>query len=73
MSRYLGFENDLSFKYIPVKQVEINYGFSYYLSSPQMRFLPKIQDENKIAVWSYLMVSYSFTALKRSRSKNSKP
>ena len=63
VNKYLGFENDLSLKYIPIKNIEINYGFSFFKGSSSMKYLPKMLDENKAAVWSYLMVSYSFTAV----------
>ncbi|MBB4802557.1 MULTISPECIES: hypothetical protein [Flavobacterium] len=63
MSKFLGFENDFSIKYMPVREIEINYAFSFYKSSGAMQYLPKIQDENKLALWSYLMVSYNFNAL----------
>lgn len=62
-SRFLGFENDLSLKYVPIKQLEINCAFSLYQPTDSMRNLPKIQDTNKPAFWSYLMVSYSFDAV----------
>jgi hypothetical protein len=55
---YLGFENDISFRYNLTKRIELNYGFSYLLSESQMSDLPKIIDSNKIAIWNYLMVSY---------------
>lgn len=60
--KFLGFENDISLKYIPAKALEINYAFSFYQSTDAMKYLPKIKDENKTAFWSYLMVSYSFNA-----------
>lgn len=69
-ARFLGFENDFSLKYIPIKELEINYAFSFYQSTDSMKYLPKIQDENKLAVWSYLMISYSFNALNLKRYKN---
>jgi hypothetical protein len=56
--KFLGFEQDLSFRYSIQKKLELNGGFSYFLSSPTMAFLPKIQDPYKIATWSYLMFSY---------------
>ncbi len=62
MTKFLGFENDISLKYLPVKELEINYAFSFYKSTDTMRYLPKIQNENKLAIWSYLMISYSFNA-----------
>lgn len=70
ISKFLGFENDLSLKYIPVKELEINYAFSFYKSTDSMKYLPKIQDENKLALWSYLMISYSFNAVNVKRYKN---
>jgi len=63
MTKFLGFENDLSLKYVPVKELEINYAFSFYNSANIMKYLPKIQNENKLALWSYLMVSYSFNVV----------
>lgn len=69
-TKFLGFENDFSLKYIPVKELEINYAFSFYKSTNAMKYLPKIQDENKLAIWSYLMVSYSFNAVNVKRYKN---
>jgi hypothetical protein len=63
-NKYLGYENDLSLKYSLNKSVEINSGISYTLSSPLMSELPKIVDAGKIALWGYLMVSYSISALK---------
>ena len=69
-SKFLGFENDVSVKYIPVKELEINYAFSFYKSTDSMKYLPKIQDENKLALWSYLMISYSFNAVNIKHYKN---
>jgi len=70
MTKFLGFENDISLKYIPLKELEINYAFSLYHSTDAMKYLPKIQDENKLALWSYLMISYSFNAVNLKRYKN---
>jgi len=70
LKKFLGFENDLSLKYVPIKELEINCAFSFYKSSSTMQYLPKIQDENKLAFWSYLMVSYSFNAVNLKRYKN---
>lgn len=63
VNKFLGFENDISIKYTPTKNIEVNYGFSFLDSSNSMKFLPRIHDENKLAIWSYLMVSYSLNAL----------
>ena len=70
VKKFLGFENDLSLKYVPVKELEINCAFSFYQSTSTMQYLPKIQDDNKLAFWSYLMVSYSFNAVNLKRYKN---
>lgn len=70
MTKFLGFENDFSLKYIPVKELEINYAFSFYQSANTMKYLPKVLDENKLSVWSYLMISYSFNAVNSKRYKN---
>lgn len=69
MSRFLGFENDFSVKYIPLKELEINAAFSFYKSTDSMKNLPKVQDENKLSFWSYLMVSYSFNAVNWRKSR----
>mgnify|MGYP000294571793 CR=1 FL=1 len=70
MTKFLGYESDLSLKYLPVKELEINYAFSFYKSTNAMKYLPKIQDENKLAIWSYLMISYSFNAVNLKHYKN---
>lgn len=57
---YLGFENDLSAKYKPLKNLEINYGFSYLIPQKRAGLLPKVRDVSKPALWSYLMISYRF-------------
>lgn len=43
--------------------MEINGGFSYMKATSSMGILPKMADANKMAVWSYLMVSYTFNVL----------
>jgi len=63
MSRFLGYENDISLKYMPIKQLEINCALSFYQPTDSMMNLPKIKDTNQTAFWSYLMVSYSFNAV----------
>ena len=55
---YRAFENDLSFEYKPVKNINIRYGLSYRLASESMRLLGKIEVEKTIPVWSNLMVSF---------------
>lgn len=70
MKKFLGFEDDISLKYTPIKELEINYAFSFYQSTNSMKYLPKIQDENKFAFWSYLMISYSFSAVNLKHYKN---
>jgi hypothetical protein len=69
MSKFLGFENDISIKYVPIKELEINGAFSFYKSTDSMTNLLKIQDVEKLSFWSYLMVSYSFNAINFRRNK----
>ncbi|PBJ16019.1 alginate export family protein [Flavobacterium sp. ACN6] len=69
VSKFLGFENDFSLKYIPIKQLEINGAFSFYKSTDSMQYLPKVQDDTKLALWSYVMVSYSFNAVNSKKSR----
>jgi hypothetical protein len=69
MSKFLGFENDISIKYVPIKELEINGAFSFYKSTDSMTNLPKVQDVEKLSFWSYLMVSYSFNAINFRRNK----
>jgi hypothetical protein len=57
--KYLGFENDLSVNYKPIKGLEIIYGFSFTIAEKRMELLHKVIDSRKIPVWSYLMVSYT--------------
>jgi hypothetical protein len=63
-NKYLGYEHDISFKYMLTKNTELNYGISYFLSADAMAALPKIQNIEKIALWNYLMLSYKISALK---------
>ncbi|MBX2897355.1 MAG: hypothetical protein KF763_18060 [Cyclobacteriaceae bacterium] len=67
LNKYLGFENDISFKYKPIKQLELNYGFSYFIAQKEMEELNKIINPEKISVWSYLMISYTFQLLNHSK------
>lgn len=66
---YLGFENDLSLEYKPIKNINIRYGLSYMLASESMHLLGKIESAEKIPVWSYLMVSFHPEIL-NTKSKN---
>lgn len=56
--KYLGFENDITLRYLHSKNVELVFGFCYYLPEPSMVLLKKVQDSNSTPVWTYLMVSY---------------
>ncbi|MBN8576006.1 MAG: hypothetical protein J0L66_03650 [Cytophagales bacterium] len=67
LNKYLGFENDISFKYKPMKLLELNYGFSYLIAQKEMEELNKIINPDKISVWSYLMISYTFQLLNHSK------
>ena len=57
--RYLGFENDLSLNYKPMKALDINFGFSYLLAQSSVALLNKVENSEKIPVWSYLMISFN--------------
>jgi hypothetical protein len=57
--QYLGFETDLSLNYKPRKDININFGFSWYSSYGNMLALKKIETVNDTPVWSYFMISYS--------------
>lgn len=57
--KYLGFENDISLNFKPVKKVEIIFGFSSTFADKRMELLNKIPDSNKVPIWSYLMISYA--------------
>lgn len=65
--KYLGFENDLSLNYKPVKVLEIIYGFSIAVADKRMELLNKVKDSNKLPVWSYLMIAYTPHLLSRER------
>jgi len=67
LNKYLGFENDISFKYKPLRQLELNYGFSYLLAQKEMEELNKIINPEKVSVWSYLMISYTFQLVNHSK------
>lgn len=54
---YLGFENDLSFKYKANEFTVIEGGFSYMFAQKSMEAL-KGGDSDRIPVWSYLMVTF---------------
>ncbi|MCF2501910.1 alginate export family protein [Dyadobacter sp. CY107] len=56
---YLGFENDISINYKPVKRLEIIFGVSSTFAGERMELLKKVPDSDKVPVWSYLMVSYT--------------
>lgn len=58
-AKYLGFENDFSIRYTPLKKIEIVFGFSFLLPENSMELLDKVNESNKIPVWSYLMISYN--------------
>lgn len=57
--RYLGFENDISMNYKPVRNLDINFGFSYLLAQTSIELLNKVENSETIPVWSYLMVSFN--------------
>lgn len=58
LNRFLGFENDLSFQYKALKNVDINFGFSFYKQGESMVLLKKTKSVYVTPVWSYLSVSF---------------
>ncbi|MCF2491053.1 alginate export family protein [Dyadobacter sp. CY347] len=66
--KYLGFENDISVNYKPVKRLEVIFGFSSTFATERMELLKKVPDSGKVPVWSYLMVSYTPRLLHLKRS-----
>lgn len=65
---YLGFENDISVNYKPVKRLEIIYGHSSTFATERIELLKKVPDSGKVPVWSYLMISYAPRLLHRKQS-----
>ncbi len=59
-NKYLGFENDLSVRLTPFKNLEINQGFSYFIAQKQMEYLKKLTHHKRVPIWAYLMISYTF-------------
>jgi len=57
--KYLGFENDLSLNYKPVRGLEVIFGYSFSIAEKRMELFNKVKDAGKIPVWSYLMISYT--------------
>ncbi len=57
--QYLGAEADLSLNYRPRKNININFGFSWYSSYKNMLALNKIESTSATPIWSYLMISFS--------------
>lgn len=58
VSRYLGFESDLSVNFKPMEAVELTIGCSYLIPTGSMELLNKISNPASVPIWSYLMVSY---------------
>lgn len=54
---YLGFENDLSLKYVFNDFTMLDFGFSYLIAEKSMETL-KGGNSNKIPIWSYVMVTF---------------
>ena len=44
MTKFLGYENDFSLKYLPVKELEINKAFTFNKTKNAKQNLPKKQD-----------------------------
>lgn len=68
-SKYLGFENDLSFNYKTNNHIEVNFGFSYLFASESITLLGKVLDSNTTPIWSYLMVSYNPVLMHKKKYK----
>jgi hypothetical protein len=58
LNKFLGFENDLSFQYKARKNIDINFGFSFYKQGESMVLLKKTKSVDVTPVWSYLSVSF---------------
>lgn len=69
LNKFLGFENDLSFQYKARKNVDVNFGFSYYKQRESMVLLKKTKLVDVTPVWSYLSVSYRPSLLHKSLKK----
>jgi hypothetical protein len=66
MSKYLGFEHDLSIELALSKKCNIRYGFSYFIADESMVLLGKTTaDLSKISVWSYLMLTFNPWCIRR--------
>lgn len=61
ISKYLGFETDLSFNYKFHKNFDLNYGLSFYAPTSSTLLLKKVEDITSTPIWSYLMISFNPT------------
>lgn len=56
---YLGFENDLSASYSPNSLWDVRFGFSYFIAGDAMSRIGRVEGDGRVALWSYLMVSFN--------------
>ncbi len=57
LNPYLGFENDISFKYKFNNYTTLDFGFSYLIGEESMEILKGIKS-SKTPIWSYLMITF---------------
>lgn len=69
LNKFLGFENDLSFQYKARRNVDVNFGFSFYKQGESMVLLKKTKAVDDTPVWSYLSVSYRPNLLNKTFKK----
>lgn len=64
--RFLGLEQDLSLKQQISKAILLQAGYSFFIPEAPMRYLNKIQHENRLAFWYYLMVTFKVRGSRKS-------
>lgn len=57
LNPYLGFENDLSFKYKFNTYTALDFGFSYLIAQKELETI-KGGNHNKTPIWSYVMITF---------------
>ncbi|MEO9869510.1 alginate export family protein [Ekhidna sp.] len=60
-NKHLGYEIDTFINYQPYKSLKLGFGYSHFLATESMRILKQRGDENEIAHFAYLQLSYSPT------------
>lgn len=59
--KHLGFEADLFINYKPYKELSLAFGYTQFFATESMRILKQRGDENEMAHFAYLQLSYSPT------------